>query len=308
MVLTFIINPHAGGIFKRRSRRVLEALATSGLNYHVRTTEYPRHAVELAREAAMRSDVVVAVGGDGTVNEVVSGLVGSGGTACLAVIPVGTGNDFAKMLDVPEDPSAALKALSTGARSRVDYGLVRWEGQGESGTAIFVNAAGTGIDARVAAAAAGMRYLNGTPRYVAAVIRTLRHWNAPRVRVDVERNGRRDRVSTSEHLLVLAGNGCCAAGGFYLTPDARIDDGAIDVCIIRNAPLSRILALIPAVLRGGQHAGEPEVTLMKAERIRVESATPLAIQADGEVITSAALDITFEIVAQGLSVVQPVRR
>lgn len=309
MFFTFIVNPQAGGGFhRRRLRRFSAALAESGLNYAVCTTECPKHAIELACDAASGSDVVVAVGGDGTVNEVVSGIVRSGAATHLAVIPVGTGNDFAKMLEIPEAPKEALSALGRSSPTRVDYGRVKWQGKSDHHSGLFVNVAGTGIDARVAAAAARIRLLSGTPRYVAAIVRTLRQWTAPRVTVSLEQGGVHEELGPSEHLLVLAGNGRCAAGGFYLTPDARIDDGLLDACIIRNASIPRILALIPSVLRGGRHGGEPEVTLAKADRIRVQSTMPLAIQADGEVLTSEAYEITFEVATSGLSVIQSVKR
>lgn len=308
MFITFIVNPRAGGgVLRRRMRRFAAALPHSGLQYDVQTTAYRGHAVDLAREAAKRSDVVVAVGGDGTVNEVVSGMVQSGRPVHLGVIPAGTGNDFAKMLSIPRDPAAALSALRRGVPTHVDYGRVRWTGKEDEGEAVFVNAAGTGIDAHVAAAASRIRLLGGTPRYVAAVLKTLRIWSAPYVTVAVEQDGERREIGRSEHLLILAGNGKCAAGGFYLTPDARIDDGKLDACVVRDASLGRILQLIPAVLRGGRHRDAPEVTLARADRLVVHSASPLPIQADGEVLTSDALKITFEVVVGGLSVIQPVK-
>lgn len=287
---------------------MLAALPDSGLQYEVATTEGRGHAAELARQAAQRSDVVVAVGGDGTVHEVVSGLVKSGTDARLGVIPVGTGNDFAKMLEIPRKPKAALAALSNGRARRVDYGRVRWEGGDGGGEATFINVAGTGIDASVAEAAAGFRFLTGTPRYLAAVIQTLQGWNAPDMAVQISENGRMRDLQSGEHLLVIVGNGRCAAGGFYLTPAARIDDGRLDVCAIRSAPLRRILAIIPGVIRGGRHVREPEVMAEQAEKITVTSIQPLPIQADGEVLTDRATKVTFEVVSGGLSVVQPVKR
>ena len=309
MTYTFIVNPLAGGgLFKRGSKALLAALPESGLRYEVATTERRGHAAELARRAAQRGDVVVAVGGDGTVHEVVSGLVKSGEEARLAVIPVGTGNDFAKMLDIPRDVKSALAALMQGKPTRIDYGVVRWEGTDGGGEATFINVAGTGIDARVAEAAAGFKLLTGTPRYLAAVIQTLRSWSAPHMTVRTCRNGEMTQVQSTEHLLVIVGNGKCAAGGFFLTPDARIEDGQLDVCAIRSASLGRILALIPGVIRGGRHIHEPEVTVEQTAKIVVQSAESLPIQADGEVLTARARKVTFEVVPGGLTVMQPVKR
>ncbi|MEX0746784.1 MAG: diacylglycerol kinase family protein [Rhodothermales bacterium] len=304
MKLTFIVNPRAGrGSMERKLDKVLRA---SGLEYAIRLTERPKHAVELARAAAAESDVVVAVGGDGTVHEVASGLIAAGGKAGLAIIAAGTGNDFGKMFDVPADLASAVRAISTSPLTKVDHGRIWWSGSDGGGSAVFMNVAGAGIDAKVAAAASGFKLLTGTPRYVAAVLATLKDWTAPPVEVELWDAGRLIETIRSEILLVGAGNGRCAAGGFYLTPDASITDGKLDALVVRSASVLRILALIPSVLRG-KHVGQPEVTIEKVDKIVVRPSTQVAIEADGEVMTHVAEEITFEVVAGGLSVRMPVK-
>ncbi len=308
MVYTFIVNPRAGrGLSRRSASQFLRALEQSDLTFDLVRTEYPRHAAELAREAARRSDVVVAVGGDGTVNEVVSGIVASGAKPRLAVVPIGSGNDFVKMLDVPSDPADLLRDLQHEHARPADYGRVRWDGPDGPGEGVFVNAAGAGIDAKIAETASRIKLLGGTSRYVAAVLITLRRWSAPELSMTSEIAGRQETYPPGEYLLVLASNGRCAAGGFFLTPEARIEDGLIDACVVRNTSLRRILRLIPAVLRGGRHVGAPEVSIVKTERIHIHSESPLAVQADGEALARRATDISFEVVQGGLSLAQKVK-
>ena len=307
MNFTFILNPRSGrGSAERRLRRLEIALDRAGLESRILLTEHSLHAVDLARQAAQVSDVVVAVGGDGTVHEVVSGVVCAEKEAHFAVIPSGSGNDFAKMFDVPRDFSRAIQAIRNAQPVRVDYGRIRWEGPEGGGTAIFANAAGAGIDAKVAAAATGIKYLTGTPRYLVAVFKSLKSWTAPPVEVELLCGSRTVKTIRSEVLLVGAGNGRCAAGGFYLTPGASVSDGRIDALIVKNASVRRILALIPKVLRG-RHVGEAEVTIEQVERIVVRPDVPLGIEADGEVLTLAASEITFEVAPAGLSVMMPVK-
>jgi YegS/Rv2252/BmrU family lipid kinase len=304
MNLTFIVNPTAGrGSLERKLKNILRE---SGSDYTICLTERPRHAVELARAAAAESDVVVAVGGDGTVHEVASGLISSGREAGLAIIAAGTGNDFAKMFDVPRDIASAVRVISTSPLKKVDHGRIRWSGLDGGGSAVFMNVAGAGIDAKVAAAASGFKFLSGTPRYIAAVLATLKDWTAPPVEIELRSGGRVVMTIRSEILLVGAGNGRCAAGGFYLTPEASISDGKLDALIVRNASALRILALIPRVLRG-QHVGQPEVTIEKVDTILVRSSMPVAIEADGEVLTEVAEEITFAVAAGGLFVRMPVK-
>jgi YegS/Rv2252/BmrU family lipid kinase len=308
MTYTFILNPRSSRGTSERRRRLLErAIERAGIEAHILLTQHRGHAVDLARAASAESDVVVAVGGDGTVHEVVAGLVSSDREAHLAVVPAGAGNDFAKMFDLPGDTAGIVHAIKNASPTRVDYGRVHWSDTAGTRSGTFVNVAGAGIGAKVAAAASRFKLLTGTPRYVAAVLQTLRDWSAPEVEVELQCRGNTLETIRSEILLVAAGNGRCAAGGFYLTPAAKITDGRLDALIVRSATAARVLALIPSVLRG-RHVDKPEVTIEKVEEIVVRPVVPLAIEADGEVLTLAAREIRFEIVAGGLSVVMPVKK
>ena len=308
MKFVFIVNPKSGGAAAaRRRRRFLQAATSFQLDSEIRITERPRHALELARAAAEAGNAVVAVGGDGTAHEVASGIIESGSRAPFAVLPVGTGNDFAKMLEIPDSPEAYAEALVAGRLQSVDYGLITWDGPAGQGRGYFINIGGTGFDAKVAAAAPRFKYLSGTPRYVASVLKTLSGWRAPKAAVTLERDGRNVYSFDGRLFLALAGNGMCSGGGFYLTPNASVVDGALDVCVIRDAPIPRILTLIPRAL-SGKHVGAPEVAIHKASRMTVHSDEPLPVQADGEILALLATEVVVEVVPGGLDMLLPVKK
>lgn len=308
MKYVFIVNPKAGGAAaERRRRRFLHALTSSKLDFEIILTDYRRHALDLACVAADAGHAAIAVGGDGTAHEVASGVIESGSGAPFAVLPCGTGNDFAKMLVLPDSPHRTLDILAMGRIEAVDYGVIEWDGPGGSGRATFINIGGTGFDAKVAAAASAFKYLSGTPRYVASVLRTLRGWRAPQASVTLEVAGKVIRSIDGPLFLALAGNGRCSGGGFYLTPDASIDDGMLDGCVIRDAPVPRILTLIPRAL-AGKHVGQPEVAIQKMDRMVVTTSEPLPVQADGEVLAESATEVAIHIVPGGLNMLFPVKR
>ncbi len=307
MKFVFIVNPKAGGLAAaRRRRRLLDALTSSELEFVIKLTEHRHHALELARAAADEGSAAIAVGGDGTAHEVASGVIESGRGTPFGVLPCGTGNDFAKMLVLPESPVKTADFLTKGSVERVDYGVIEWDGPDGPGRATFINIGGTGFDAKVAAAAPAFKYLSGTPRYLASVLRTLNGWRAPNATVTLEVGGTVVYSLEGPLFMALAGNGRCSGGGFYLTPAALIDDGRLDGCIIRNAPVPRILTLIPRALKG-KHVGQPEVALHKMDRMLVTTSEPLPVQADGEILAERATEVVVHIVPGGLNILLPVK-
>jgi diacylglycerol kinase (ATP) len=301
MRYTFILNPAAGhGAAARRRRAVEAAVAASGLDADLRLTEGPGHAFTLAREAAAEKDVVVAVGGDGTVQEVSGGILASRRPVHLGVLPLGTGNDFVKMLGMPSEPRAAVEALRRARPQAVDYGRVRWWEDGKAAEGTFVNAVGIGFDAQVAGEVGAFKFLPGVAAYLAAVLRTLARWKAPRVRVTVEQAAAPPYRYEGPLLLTTAGNGTCSGGGFYLTPAASVTDGLLDVCLIEGISVPRILQLLPFTLFG-RHIHAREVHMHRGVRIHLESDAPLPVHADGELLTRAARRLEIEVVPGGLS-------
>ncbi len=236
-------------------------------------TSGPGHATALARAVGESVERVIAVGGDGTVHEVANGLMARGieSRPPLGVVPVGTGNDFAKMTQTARlPPGAAIAALATSAVRRFDVG----EAWGE----YFVNSLGVGLDADVARRVNQYKHWPGALGYVVAALQAVIHRRALRLHLDV------DGTSWSQPTTVLEiGIGPCAGGVFYLVPDARPDDGLLDVCVVGAFGWRFLLTKAPLVLRG-RHTTLKEVRMARGQRVRVRSDDgPLTAHFDGEI-------------------------
>jgi diacylglycerol kinase family enzyme len=209
------------------------------------------------------------------------------------------------MLGLPAAPGAAVAALARAVPRAVDYGVVRWDEAGRTEERTFVNAVGVGFDAMTASVVPAFKVLPGTAAYLAAVVRTLRLWRSPDVQVSIRAEGEGfTPVYHGPLFLATAGNGVCSGGGFYLTPQATITDGLLDVCVIEGISTGRVFQLIPRALRG-RHVGAPEVHMFRTAEMRVESEAGLPIHADGEVLTTRAYRIDVQVVPGGLIVLAP---
>jgi len=285
-----IVNPYAG---RWHGAEIIDEVKhifeEKNLRYDLSVTERPGHAVQLAREAAKDFDIVVAVGGDGTVHEVVNGLLTGPVSRTLAVVPVGSGNDFSKAIGTPQDIYGSIDLLQRGQRKLIDVGRV--------GDRFFPNGLGIGFDAVVTHESAKVKKLRGMAIYLYAIMRTAFTYRAPKMRIHF--NGQTIEQRT---FLITVGNGISLGGGFYLTPDALIDDGLFDICIIRRLGLMQIFQHLPKAL-DGSHTTLKQVTMDRTTRITVESDAPLPVHADGEVLTLKAPRVEAEIVPGCLEVI-----
>jgi diacylglycerol kinase (ATP) len=299
--ITVILNPKAGqGAAAKLVSFLREGFQRRDAGYHMTMTSGPGHATELARSA--KGSVVVAVGGDGTINEVVNGLVGT--DKCLGIIPAGSGNDFIKSVKIPSNPSLALDRLFNDQRISVDIGTVEchqnWpspSGDGATSIRCFVNGVGVGFDAEVAAKTGEIRFLTGIPLYLLAVLRTLGRYRSPEFEIRIDEFRERARK-----LLIAIGNGRCAGGGFYLTPDARVDDGELDVCLVDDIPIPKILRLMPRVMRGNHH-GIKQVNFQRGKEIDLASRDRFYVHADGEIVGRSVQRVEVRMLDWKLSVI-----
>lgn len=278
-----IFNPAAGhgaaGVEQELSRAV-----TTRTGWRLAVTTGPGHAIELA--AATECGVVVAAGGDGTVNEVVNGLMlrAPRDRPLLGIIPVGSGDDYAVMLRLPRSVPDAIRVIETSHPRSLDVGLCngRW----------FVNSVSVGLDARVTARVAAMKGatgLTGLPLYLRALMHTLlRDYRVHDIRIAIDDDASTEATVT----LVAVGIGPTYGGGFRILPEARPDDGLLDVVAIDGVSLPSALWRLPFVVTG-HHLRMRPVHLVRAHRIVIESASPLAGQMDGEVISSDRYDISL---------------
>jgi diacylglycerol kinase (ATP) len=244
--VTVIINPVAGvrGTLeraRRRAERAHDVLSSAGVQPEILITERCGHARELARGAIDRgARIVVAWGGDGTVNEVASAL--AFGPAALGVIPAGSGNGLARMFRIPTDPDRGLLSMLNAADRRIDLG--------ELNGRLFVNVAGVGFDAHVAAQFAALeRSRRGFLRYAAIVTRELGRYEAGAYGVTLD--GR--VLKPKPAFLVSFANGRQWGNGAVIAPAASTDDGLLDAVIVDARGLAATIGALPRLFAGTLH-------------------------------------------------------
>jgi len=288
-----IVNPTAGRGNGRRSIPAVRAAMTHlGADLDLIQTERPGQAIEIARQAATGDhETVVAVGGDGTVNEVATGLLqaaGDGPTSVpLGVIPAGSGNDFAyMMLHGDLSIKEACKRLVNGQHKLVDVATVTADGGNLS---YFVNGLGVGFDAQVNIEARRIKLLRGFLAYFWAVLRTIfLHYNPIPVTVTCDLQS-----YTQTLLMVITAVGQRLGGGFRVAPFAIADDGLLDVCIAGNVSRLATFPLIPRFMNGS-HTSHPKCTMLRGHKITVSSPEGLAAHIDGEIYTTSAKHFQIE--------------
>lgn len=278
-----IVNPVAGAYSTRRKWRVISGLLKRiGLSFDFEYTEGVGHAIELARAAA--SDgyrCLVAVGGDGTVNEVANGILYSTNapSTALGVVSTGTGSDFARSAGIPRDYATACSALTSSRRLPIDVGVVEYQREGQTLQRFFVNAAGAGFDAAVVKETERFpKFFGGTIPYVAGLLRTLFSYKNKPVEVRVG-----DEVESGRVLSVVVANGGYLGGGMHIVPEAELGDSLLDVAIIGDMGKLELLKELPKVYKG-THVNHPKFKMKKATRITVESTEPMLVYADGELL------------------------
>lgn len=284
-----ILNPAADrGRAGRREAEIRAALVGAGLSFDLRRTESPGHASQLARQAAEAGiPLVVAAGGDGTVNEVVQALVGS--ETALGVLPIGSGNDFARACGIPQDLTEAARRLSGAATRALDVGRV--------GNRYFINSLGMGIDGQIAWDYRRMRFLKGEVGYLIATVLEVVRFRS--VRMELAADGWR---FSARLLATSVMNGPYAGGGFYLAPQARPDDGRLDVVAIGNYPRLVRFYVLPKT-RDGSYLNLRRVRLQHAKRLTIKAERPLPVHMDGELLPEPVAELEVELLPGLLKVV-----
>jgi diacylglycerol kinase (ATP) len=298
--IKIILNPVAGRGYGARSepeiRRFLEA---TGVDYDLVLTEGFWHAAELAEQAVKDGvDLIVAAGGDGTVHEVVNGMMAtvnddSKVAGTLGTLPVGSGSDFAHNVGVPADLRDACHRLIHGQTRIIDVGRVTVD---EQPAKYFDNTINVGFGGTVTAEARKVKWVRGMALYLPVVLKTIFLARSPRMTVKYN-----DEEITMPTLMVAVGNGAREGGGFFCTPDAQPDDGLLDLCIAEAVGKLTQLSLVPRFM-DGSHRNHPAVTMTRTARATVTSPDNLIAHADGEMLCTEAHRLEFEILPQRLRV------
>ncbi|MGE5509176.1 MAG: diacylglycerol/lipid kinase family protein [Chitinophagales bacterium] len=244
-------------------------------------TEGPGHAEQLAREAAAAGyDRVVAVGGDGTVGEVLNGLAYS--RTALAIVPYGTGNDLARELGLPWGLDEALACAATGARRRIDLG--------EEGGRYFGVIVGVGFAAEV------MRQTNrrsgpvkGPAAILLAILQTLAELRPLPVTLVLDEGTPEERRTQTLLTALFVMNTRTTGGGLKLCPEAAPDDGLLDLCLMKDIGRLDLVATLPKAYKG-RHVGHPKVEFYRARTVRLEASKPLTKMFDGDLFGDAPLE------------------
>jgi len=283
-----IVNPHAGaGRALRLLPGVEAALRGMGRPFRVAPTTSMQHARELAREACEASEIVAAMGGDGIVGAVAGEL--RDGAGLLAVLPGGRGNDFARKLGIPFDPAQAVTLLDTGVERRVDLA--------DTGGTAFLGIMSAGIDSDVNRIALETRLPLGTFVYTYGALRALVSWRPAAWKLTLD-----GRESTFTGYSVAVCNSGVFGGGMYLAPDARLDDGLLDVVTIADKSRLHYLRGLPRVFKG-THLQDPALTLTQCREVTFEADRPFTAYADGDPV--AELPATVRVLEGSLRVVAP---
>lgn len=281
----------------RRLHAALRALERRGWGVDLRETLAPQHATMLAAAAAAsHTGTVLVAGGDGTINEAVNGLAGS--QTALAVLPAGTVNVWAREVGVSGDPARAVALIDGGARVRIDLGL--------AGRRYFLLLASAGVDAaaaRVVAATASQPWKQAA--YMAAGLRDLFRRGGRTISFTIETRGAGGETvetGTWQTLVAVAGNTRLYGGYLHVTPNARLDDGLLDLCVYRGSGAPALAQHACRTLLG-RHLTAPQVVYRRAVRVRLDSPSPVPVEVDGEY--AGTTPVTFAAVPRALTVVVP---
>ncbi len=286
-----ILNPYAG---RWKAKTYIEPLQQTlrrlDIPFEMTITQGPGEGITVARQAVEAGfETVVAAGGDSTISEVVNGLMQAAGddiAGTLGIVPLGTANDLVYALDIPLDLTAACHRLRANQTRLIDVCRVN--------DRYFDNNSAVGLEPSVTLEAERITYIKGIARYLVAALRVI--WRQPSWYARIEWDNGHYEGAVS---LISVGNGP-RTGGFFLTPNARLDDGKLDFVFAPAMGRWRLLRLLPQTL-SGKHIHHPEVTYLQTTHLRVEiDETPL--HTDGEIITRRAKYLTYTILPQKLRV------
>jgi diacylglycerol kinase (ATP) len=275
---------------------VLDALAAVDLDVEIILSADAADLVARARDAFGRGRAVAACGGDGTVCMLAGVAADAGGV--LGIVPLGSGNDFARQLELPRgNHEAAIDVLRTGDVAHADLGRAH---TADGVSTWFTTVANTGFDAVANAWANQITWTSGTPLYVLATLRTLAAYSPTPVRVSVD-----DTVIETDAWLVAVGNTRSYASGMMITPAADVHDGLLDVCVVGPVSRTEFLRTFPSVF-SGTHVEHPEVLTTRGTHVTVETldcAPTVDLWASGE--HAGPLPARLEPAAGALAVVVP---
>ncbi len=296
-----ILNPHANRGRAWNSAMVLQSIVERSGGGSWAATEYPGHATELAEQACRDGfDVVAALGGDGTVHEVVNGLMRTPAEKRpkLAAVPLGSGNDFCSNNGIDENSEVAMRRAFSGETKTIDLGRVT----DDSGRTEFIdNTLGIGFDAAVTIHSYSITRIKGFAMYLWAVIQTiLRNHEAPHMTITTDTESFEENI-----LMIVLCNGPREGGGFFVAPQAKSDDGIFNYTFIRRVSRPMMFRLLPEVMRG-THGRFDQVQMGQFNHLELVSDAPFTAHIDGEVFAgfrSRIQRLKVEVLPQAIQII-----
>jgi len=289
--LIFIVNPLSSkGKALKIILKIEQYLEQTSLEYEIHYTEYAGHAIKLAKKISGYSNIktLIAVGGDGTINEVINGLYPS--TIPLGLIPAGSGNDYAKHMGIPTNPIHALKRILNGITHRIDIGKINQR--------LFINVAGIGFDAEITTIANQSPYKKyfGKAIYIYGFIKGIFTYKPNKLKIIMD-----DNTYLFEKVwFVSIANNKYFGGGMLISPKADNQDGILDICIIKDLSILRLILLFPTIFSGNHLRYKDNVVMLRGKRAKIEVDDNIPGQADGELLNE--VNVMVEVIHKGLYV------
>lgn len=290
MSLIFVLNPVAGKGKARELKPIIEKICKdNNIEFQIRETSLPGDGKTIALQAVKEGyKKIISVGGDGTLNEVLNGIIGS--DASLGVIPGGSGNDFIRSINQSRDIERIILDIINGEERYVDIGLCN--------NKYFINVGSAGFDAEaVIKTEKAKKFFSGSTAYIAAVLHTILKYRGWDMEVEID-----DKKFKSRTLLTAIANGGYYGGGMMPAPEARIDDGYFDVCHVGHMSKLKMLVLFPKYMKG-KHGSIKGVSFYRGKRVRITCSEPVAVNLDGEIIKDR--EIEFKLIQNGIKVIFP---
>lgn len=258
--------------------QIKKLLRATNLDAGITELKELKEAAGKAHQFSKSFNHVIAAGGDGTISAIAAGLMNTDCT--LGILPMGSGNDLARGLQIPRTLSSALQLIKTGKPRKMDLGI--YNASLKSG--VFMNTLGVGFDGKVSYIASHTKFFRGRFKYFYGVLKSIMTYQASEISVELD-----DETITDKLLMVTLANSSVEGGGIRIAPDATPFDGFFDVVIIKDTGLiSRIFLLIRVLLRGAKN--EKRILIKRSKKVRVQSKLPQFAHADGELISK---NLTF---------------
>ncbi len=298
-----VVNPvSANGATGREWPEFQNRIKDSGIDIDVKYTEYPLHAIEITRNAIKSGyDIIVSVGGDGTMNEVLNGFFENdyiiNNNVCLAVFSRGTGCDLVRTLDIGKEVDDIIRILKNEKTIRCDVGKVNFiEYGGENKTRYFLNVSDVGIGAETTYRVnRNSKALKGFLSFLIGTLATIIVYKNKKLNITIDNSF----AIAGKINSVIIGNGRYFGGGMHVAPDAQIDDGLFDIILLGNLTKMELIMNFSKIYKG-THLSHPKVKHHRGRKIKIYGDKDTLIEVDGE--QPGAIDAEFEVVPKGIKV------